>query len=232
MKPIFLLILLLNFGLYGQENIDVEIKIDSIKNISKSSDFKSFEALEFEKFEKFKKGLDSTSSNNYLEKVRNYSKDSLKTLAIKLLSIRELQEKKLLRKDIKLNATYYINLLDDLKSSEISSDEYLFLEQELSSYSLQKERYRLKLSIGLNILFLTVLIFLIVTFYVKNRKTQKEILSRQEHKIRQCIIDGKSNKEIAEELYISLSTVKTHITNIYKKLNISNRTELFLKFKK
>jgi DNA-binding NarL/FixJ family response regulator len=45
------------------------------------------------------------------------------------------------------------------------------------------------------------------------------------------IIEGKSNKEIAKELFISLSTVKTHITNIYKKLNLSNRSDLIYKFK-
>lgn len=37
---------------------------------------------------------------------------------------------------------------------------------------------------------------------------------------------GKSNNEIAEQHFISLSTVKTHINNIYKKLNISSREEL------
>jgi transcriptional antiterminator len=40
----------------------------------------------------------------------------------------------------------------------------------------------------------------------------------------------KSNKEIATELFISVSTVKTHITNIYKKLAVVNRTELVTRF--
>lgn len=34
---------------------------------------------------------------------------------------------------------------------------------------------------------------------------------------------GRSNKEIAESLCISMATVKTHIINIYSKLGVSNR---------
>ena len=70
-------------------------------------------------------------------------------------------------------------------------------------------------------------------FLVKSKR--KEIsdfsLSQQETKVKKMILEGKSNKEIAEELFISLSTVKTHITNIYQKLNISNRRDLISKFK-
>ncbi|MGB7394497.1 MAG: LuxR C-terminal-related transcriptional regulator, partial [Pricia sp.] len=42
---------------------------------------------------------------------------------------------------------------------------------------------------------------------------------------------GKSNKEIAGELFISISTVKTHITNIYGKLKVSSRKELLHRIK-
>ncbi|NHF60928.1 response regulator transcription factor [Flavobacteriaceae bacterium TP-CH-4] len=51
-------------------------------------------------------------------------------------------------------------------------------------------------------------------------------LSKQEQNVQQLILQGKSNKQIAEELFISLSTVKTHITNIYNKLQVSGRKEL------
>ena len=59
-----------------------------------------------------------------------------------------------------------------------------------------------------------------------------EELSNQEIKIKRHIIDGKSNKEIADELFISLNTVKTHISNLYSKLNVSNSKELIGKFQK
>ncbi len=40
-----------------------------------------------------------------------------------------------------------------------------------------------------------------------------------------CIVEGMSNKEIAQYLRISYSTVKTHVANILRKLNVSNRTD-------
>ncbi|MDM1071348.1 response regulator transcription factor [Empedobacter brevis] len=67
------------------------------------------------------------------------------------------------------------------------------------------------------------------------QKVREEIsnltLTNQEEKIAKLILEHKSNKEIADELFISLSTVKTHIRNLYAKLNVSNRQELADKFK-
>lgn len=50
-------------------------------------------------------------------------------------------------------------------------------------------------------------------------------LTSQEIKILQLIQQGKSNKEIAADLFIELSTVKSHINKLYSKLNIKNRKE-------
>jgi LuxR family maltose regulon positive regulatory protein len=36
---------------------------------------------------------------------------------------------------------------------------------------------------------------------------------------------GNSNRQIASELFVALSTVKTHIKNIYGKLDVRNRTQ-------
>ncbi len=51
-------------------------------------------------------------------------------------------------------------------------------------------------------------------------------LTAQEQKIVDEILNDKTNKEIASDLFISLSTVKTHINNLYKKLNVSSREEI------
>lgn len=50
-------------------------------------------------------------------------------------------------------------------------------------------------------------------------------LSARETYILQMVSLGKSNKEIAEALAISEKTVRNYISNIFKKLNVSNRTE-------
>ena len=52
-----------------------------------------------------------------------------------------------------------------------------------------------------------------------------EPLSEQEQPVLRLMGAGLTNPEIAEELVISLNTVKTHVKSIYRKLNLSNRRE-------
>lgn len=52
-----------------------------------------------------------------------------------------------------------------------------------------------------------------------------EPLTERELEVLQLIVDGKSNKEIARTLYISEKTVKNHVTNLLKKLDVSDRTQ-------
>ncbi|HRE57411.1 MAG TPA: response regulator transcription factor [Candidatus Kapabacteria bacterium] len=59
----------------------------------------------------------------------------------------------------------------------------------------------------------------------KEREDLKNLLSVREVEVLELITKGLSNKEIAEKLFISLSTVKTHINNIYKILEVKNRRE-------
>lgn len=54
-------------------------------------------------------------------------------------------------------------------------------------------------------------------------------LSEREIEVLYKIAKGKMNKEIAEELFISVNTVKTHILHIYEKLAVQNRTEAAVK---
>lgn len=51
-------------------------------------------------------------------------------------------------------------------------------------------------------------------------------VSEREQEIIHLILKGKSNKEIEDELFISIRTVKTHIYNIYKKLSVKSRWQL------
>ena len=56
------------------------------------------------------------------------------------------------------------------------------------------------------------------------RMSSSELTSRELEVLKQ-IVDGKSNKEIANELSISEATVKSHINNILSKLGVSDRTQ-------
>ncbi len=52
-----------------------------------------------------------------------------------------------------------------------------------------------------------------------------ELLSPRELEVLSLIAEGKSNQEIATQLYLALNTVKRHAYNIYAKLNVNKRTQ-------
>ena len=74
--------------------------------------------------------------------------------------------------------------------------------------------------------------FLAAGFFIARSRPQGTLtdqhqlaeLTQKELSILAQIAAGKSNKEIASENFVELSTVKTHINNIYSKLGVSNRT--------
>lgn len=51
-------------------------------------------------------------------------------------------------------------------------------------------------------------------------------LTKREFEILRLVASGKTNKELAEELFISIKTVETHKTHILEKLGLKNTTEL------
>jgi DNA-binding CsgD family transcriptional regulator len=57
-------------------------------------------------------------------------------------------------------------------------------------------------------------------------------ITKREQEIIRMILDGASNKDIENKLFISSSTVRNHIYNIYQKLGIQNRIELINLIKK
>jgi len=127
---------------------------------------------------------------------------------------------------------YYGNLLERLKAAYPGSsytqlyETEIAMDRELAS-GRRSSRFgwqwilalALLLSLGLNGYLL-----------VRKNRYRKQVktgilnkLTSQEQKIVDEILKEKTNKEIASALFISVSTVKTHINNLYKKLNVSNR---------
>ena len=53
-------------------------------------------------------------------------------------------------------------------------------------------------------------------------------LTPKQLRVLRCLKEGKMNKQIAEELFVTEATVKAHISAIFKKFNVSSRTQVVL----
>ena len=62
------------------------------------------------------------------------------------------------------------------------------------------------------------------THHHENRIVNVEALSKRELEVLQLVSAGKTNTEIAEQLFIAKATVKFHVSNIFSKLHVTNRT--------
>lgn len=61
---------------------------------------------------------------------------------------------------------------------------------------------------------------------ISQDKLDQSGISKREREVLPLLVSGKTYREIADSLFISLPTVKTHVSSIYSKLNVRNRLEL------
>ncbi len=59
----------------------------------------------------------------------------------------------------------------------------------------------------------------------KGPSTEENILTTREQEVIRLIARGLTNKEIARDLFISEKTVKNHVSNIFKKIDVADRTQ-------
>ena len=60
------------------------------------------------------------------------------------------------------------------------------------------------------------------------REGRNERLTNREMEVLRCIAKGFSNQDIAQALFVSEKTVKNHLTNIFRKLNVNDRTQALI----
>lgn len=72
----------------------------------------------------------------------------------------------------------------------------------------------------------------VVQAFQQMGKSSKEVenLSEREMEILSFVAKGYHDKEIADQFFLSVKTVRTHLRNIYKKLHVRSRTEAVLKY--
>lgn len=69
-------------------------------------------------------------------------------------------------------------------------------------------------------------------FKVDQLELEKLKLTPREYEVLQLMVKGHSNAEIAESLFLSLSTIKTHASNLFVKMDVSSRTKAIEKAKR
>ena len=62
-------------------------------------------------------------------------------------------------------------------------------------------------------------------FVLNQGELEKLGISTREYEVLEQMSHGLSNQEIADKLYVSLNTVKTHASNLYVKLDVKRRTQ-------
>jgi DNA-binding NarL/FixJ family response regulator len=57
-------------------------------------------------------------------------------------------------------------------------------------------------------------------------RTGVESLTPSERRVAELAAEGRTNREIGQELFVTKSTVETHLRSVFRKLDIEARTEL------
>lgn len=111
----------------------------------------------------------------------------------------------------------------------------LLLLFQISTYSINSGNLKIEFAIAV-----IAIIFFIIGIYINKKSLHKRVnssedinhqkikdleLTAREYEVLQSISEGLSNKEIAEKLFISESTIKTHVSNLLVKLNAKRRTQ-------
>jgi DNA-binding CsgD family transcriptional regulator len=123
---------------------------------------------------------------------------------------------------LRLQTTYPGTQYTQKYEAELNSDRYLIATQRPAG--LPWWAY-----LGLGIALISVLVNVYFFGKIRNLKNEgqaKGSLTQQENKVLDLILQDKTNKEIAIQMFVSVSTVKTHINNLYKKLQVASRDEV------
>lgn len=206
------------------------IKIDSLKEEMKYSysEFRSKASRDlnnkkwFKTLQSFGEALDEPLAELYI---------------YEFLSNRSHQFHDYYLEDLKSNS-YYNDLLKRLNKSYPNASYTKQYETELLSDQLIASPSQLEENSGFNwtiLLIVALVLSVLFNFWLiisaKRKKAQKhvdakELLTKQEQNVLDLLLDDNSNKAIAESLFVSVSTVKTHVNNVYRKLNVKSRDEL------
>ncbi|GAA4895553.1 hypothetical protein GCM10023311_20370 [Flaviramulus aquimarinus] len=111
----------------------------------------------------------------------------------------------------------------------------LILLFQISTFSIHSGHLKIEF-----ILAIIAIVFLIIGIYINKKSLHNKVkdsneinhqklkdleITPREYEVLQAISEGLSNKEIATKLFLSESTIKTHVSNVLLKLNAKRRTQ-------
>lgn len=122
----------------------------------------------------------------------------------------------------RLQALYPETVYTNQYKTELNADRFSVTQQDDSFNWI----YILLTAFGISFLLNVVLLINRYKSKANQKASLREKLTQQEKKILELLLTDASNKDIAEKLFVSLSTVKTHVNNIYKKYDVQSRDSL------
>lgn len=132
------------------------------------------------------------------------------------------------QKGLQQSAVNSIKKAISLGESENNLGDFLLMGQSLVPVLclLQRNDFNSDFSEQLLNIFENHLSLRVKTYIVKRGVHS---LTKREFDVLQLLVDGKTNREIAEALFLSFNTIKSHRLNIYRKLNVDNRNQAITK---
>lgn len=97
---------------------------------------------------------------------------------------------------------------------------------------LKLTKTRKEIEIVKEVVVVEKMVFQPVIPFVVNDQAMKQLgISQREHEVLGLIARGYSNQQIADELFVSLNTIKTHSSRLFEKLDVNRRTQAVQKAK-
>ena len=241
--------LLLNRGTQLHLQLDIQENYLNVKELTGSVESKSI--MEFDNIYQQKQtallGNVTKAKSSYLSKdlentIQSFVNNSENTL-VALYALYHIDGKET---HFLQNSEFYFNFqkrLDENFSGTAYAQEYDELLKELIGFRdfvcqmpgvQPKWKDQLLIAQSVVIMVLLVLLVFLLVKQAKKKKLPADLeekqnlysgLTTKQQEILQLLAKSKTNKEIALELFVELSTVKTHINNIYRQLGVSSRQE-------
>ena len=222
-------------------------KVTSVTGDTKNQQLLNFQNTFFDKKQPLKNDLSKAQEEFLTIDLENYIRefvDSCNNALVGLFALYQIEDKET---DFLRNSDFYFNFQDKLNKQfphSIYTEKYDNLLNDLVGFRQMVceipgviPKWKDTLIYVESILLIAFLITIII-LYVRLKKQTNiekntinpdkediEKLTVKEREILELLSLGRSNKEIATELFIELSTVKSHLGRIYKQLNVTGRQE-------